>query len=128
MDTEYARIGNKDGGLYTVFGSTRLRVADEVVSDRPGIRAYEGRRVIAGIRPENMEDASIMPVIPEDRRMKVDIVLREALGSEVRALRTQPVGTGQAAAPVDHSHLERLVREGLASRYEADGVVTYTAA
>ena len=55
-------------------------MADEVVSERPGIRAYEGHRVIAAIRPENMEDASIMPVIPEDRRMKVDIVLREALG------------------------------------------------
>ena len=83
MNMVEADLVREDGGLYTVFGSTRLRVADEVVSERPGIRAYEGRRVIAGIRPENMEDASIMPVIPEDRRMKVDIVLREALGSEV---------------------------------------------
>ena len=34
---------------------------------RPTVRAserYEGRRVIIGIRPENMEDASIMPVDP----------------------------------------------------------------
>ena len=83
MNMVEADLVGEDGGLYAVFGSTRLRVADEVVSERPGIRAYEGRRVIAGIRPENMEDASIMPVIPEDRRMKVDIVLREALGSEV---------------------------------------------
>jgi multiple sugar transport system ATP-binding protein len=83
MNMVEADLVREDGGLYTVFGSTRLRVADEVVSERPGIRAYEGHRVIAGIRPENMEDASIMPVIPEDRRMNVDIVLREALGSEV---------------------------------------------
>jgi multiple sugar transport system ATP-binding protein len=83
MNMVEADLVREDGGLYAVFGSTRLRVADEVVSERPGIRAYEGRRVIAGIRPENMEDASIMSVIPEDRRMKVDIVLREALGSEV---------------------------------------------
>jgi multiple sugar transport system ATP-binding protein len=83
MNMVEADLVREDGGLYVVFGSTRLRVADEVVSERPGIRAYEGHRVIAGIRPENMEDASIMPVIPEDRRMKVDIVLREALGSEV---------------------------------------------
>ena len=65
------------------FGSTRLRVDDSAEFERPGLRAYEGRRVIVGIRPENMEDASIMPLIPEDRRIKVDIVLREALGSEV---------------------------------------------
>jgi multiple sugar transport system ATP-binding protein len=83
MNMVEADLVREDGGLYAVFGSTRLRVADEVVSERPGIRAYEGHRVIAGIRPENMEDASIMPIIPEDRRMKVDIVLREALGSEV---------------------------------------------
>jgi multiple sugar transport system ATP-binding protein len=83
MNMVEADLVREDGGLYTVFGSTRLRVADEVVSERPGIRAYEGHRVIAGIRPENMEDASIMPVIPVDRRIKVDIVLREALGSEV---------------------------------------------
>jgi multiple sugar transport system ATP-binding protein len=83
MNMVEADLVREDGGLFATFGSTRLRVADEVVSERPGIRAYEGHRVIAGIRPENMEDASIMPVIPEDRRMKVDIVLREALGSEV---------------------------------------------
>jgi multiple sugar transport system ATP-binding protein len=83
MNMVEADLVREDGGLFVVFGSTRLRLADEVVSERPGIRAYEGHRVIAGIRPENMEDASIMPVIPEDRRMKVDIVLREALGSEV---------------------------------------------
>ena len=83
MNMVEADLVREDGGLFVVFGSTRLRVADEVVSERPGIRAYEGHRVIAGILPENMEDASIMPVIPEDRRMKVDIVLREALGSEV---------------------------------------------
>jgi multiple sugar transport system ATP-binding protein len=83
MNMVEADLVREDGGLYAAFGSTRLRVADELVAGRPGIRAYEGRRVIAGIRPENMEDASIMPVIPVDRRMKVDIVLREALGSEV---------------------------------------------
>ena len=83
MNMVEADLVREDGGLYAVFGSTRLRVADEVVSERSGVRAYEGHRVIVGIRPENMEDASIMPVIPVDRRMKVDIVLREALGSEV---------------------------------------------
>jgi len=83
MNMVEADLVREDGGLYAVFGSTRLRVADEVVSERSGVRAYEGQRVIVGIRPENMEDASIMPVIPVDRRMKVDIVLREALGSEV---------------------------------------------
>jgi multiple sugar transport system ATP-binding protein len=83
MNMVAADLVRQDGGLFVTFGSSRLRVDDQVLTERSGIKAYEGRNVIVGIRPENMEDASIMPVIPEDRRMKVDIVLREALGAEV---------------------------------------------
>jgi multiple sugar transport system ATP-binding protein len=83
MNMVEADLDREDGGLFVRFGSTSLRVDDTVEAERPGVRAYEGRRVIVGIRPENMEDVSIMPSIPQDRRIKVDIVLREALGSEV---------------------------------------------
>jgi multiple sugar transport system ATP-binding protein len=83
MNMVEAELGREDGRLSVSFGSTKLAVDDEVLSERPGVRAYEGKTVIVGIRPENMEDASIMPNIPEDRRMKVDILLREALGAEV---------------------------------------------
>jgi multiple sugar transport system ATP-binding protein len=83
MNMVEADLDREDGDLFVRFGSTSLRVDDAVEAERPGVRAYEGRRVIVGIRPENMEDVSIMPSIPQDRRIKVDIVLREALGSEV---------------------------------------------
>ncbi len=83
MNMVEADLVRQDGGLFVTFGGTTLRVDDEVLAKRPGIRAFEGRRAIVGVRPENMEDASLMPVIPPDRRMTVDIVLREALGSEV---------------------------------------------
>jgi len=83
MNMVEAELVRQDGGLHVTFGTTSLRVDDQVVAERPGIKVYEGKHVIVGIRPENMEDASIMPVIPEDRRMHVEIVLREALGSEV---------------------------------------------
>ena len=39
--------------------------------------------MIVGIRPENIEDASIMPVIPQERRVTTRVNLREALGAEV---------------------------------------------
>jgi len=83
MNMVEADLVREDGGLFVSFGSTRLRVDDAVVPERPGVRAYEGRRVVIGIRPENMEDAEIMPDFAADRRMKVDVVLREALGAEV---------------------------------------------
>ncbi len=83
MNMVEADLNREDGKLSVSFGSTRLAIDDEVLAERPAVRAYEGERVIIGIRPENMEDASIMPNIPEDRRMKVEILLREALGAEV---------------------------------------------
>ena len=83
MNMVEAELVREDGGLFVTFGGTRLSVPDEALDERPGIRSYEGHRVIVGIRPENIEDASIMPVIPKDRRLTAEIVLREALGSEV---------------------------------------------
>ena len=115
MNMVEAELSRQDGGLFVTFGTTRLRVDDQMVIDRPGIRGYEGQRIIIGIRPENMEDAAIMPVIPEDRRMKVDIVLREALGSEVLvhfAVDAPPVLTedtkelvGEQSGPMAHANV-----------------------
>jgi multiple sugar transport system ATP-binding protein len=115
MNMVEADLSRQDGGLSVTFGTTRLRVDDQMVIDRPGIRGYEGQRIIIGIRPENMEDAAIMPVIPEDRRMKVDIVLREALGSEVLvhfAVDAPPVLTedtkelvGEQSGPMAHANV-----------------------
>jgi multiple sugar transport system ATP-binding protein len=127
MNMVEAELARQDGGMFVNFGTTSLRVDEEVLSERPGIKAYEGKRVIAGIRPENMEDASIMPSIPEDRRMKVDIVLREALGAEVLvhfAVDAPPVLTedtrelvGEQSGPMAHANvavqeLEKAVEIG----------------
>ncbi|HJS25676.1 MAG TPA: sn-glycerol-3-phosphate ABC transporter ATP-binding protein UgpC [Actinomycetota bacterium] len=127
MNMVEAELERDDGGLSVSFGTTRLRVADEVVAERPGIRAFEGKRVIVGVRPENMEDVSIMPDFPEDRRMKVEILLREALGSEVLVhftIDAPPVLTedtrelaGEQSGPMAHANvavqeLERAVEIG----------------
>jgi multiple sugar transport system ATP-binding protein len=115
MNMVEADLTREDGGLFVGFGSTRLRVEDSVLAERPGVRAYEGKRVIVGIRPENMEDAEIMPNTPQDRRMKVDVVLREALGAEVLihfAVDAPPVLTddtrelvGAQAGPMAHTNV-----------------------
>ncbi len=60
-------------------------LSDELLAYRPALREYVGRKVIAGIRPENLEDAALEPDHPEDQRMRGVVVLREPLGSEIVA-------------------------------------------
>jgi multiple sugar transport system ATP-binding protein len=83
MNLVEARLEQDDGGLAAVLGETRLKLDDETLSDRPGLRAFEGRSLVVGIRPEHLEDAAIAHDDRPDRRLKGEVELREALGSEL---------------------------------------------
>ena len=83
MNMVEAQLIRDDAGLSVEFGPVKLAVGGPLVEQRPGLRGYEGTRIILGIRPENIEDAAILPDVPADRRLSVEIGLREALGSEV---------------------------------------------
>jgi multiple sugar transport system ATP-binding protein len=71
-----------DGAVFVEFAGHRLRAPDELISARPALKAYAGRDVIVGIRPEDMEDASLVDEAPEDRRMPAVVKLRETAGPE----------------------------------------------
>jgi multiple sugar transport system ATP-binding protein len=53
------------------------------VRNRSGLGEYVGKTLILGIRPEDFEDASLVPDTPADRRIKVICDLTEPLGSEI---------------------------------------------
>jgi multiple sugar transport system ATP-binding protein len=57
-------------------------IGDEVLVNRPALRAHEGNEVILGIRPEDIEDAAFAAEAP-GRTLTVVCTLREALGAEV---------------------------------------------
>ena len=44
---------------------------------------FEGGSVVVGLRPEDIEDASLVPEAPEDRRIRTVVDLRESLGADV---------------------------------------------
>ena len=67
--------------LTAVAGAQRIRLSDETFSVRPALAGYEGRRVILGIRPEDIDDAAL--VTDGGPRLEGTVRLREALGSEV---------------------------------------------
>ena len=85
MNMVGATLARANGSLTAEFGGYRLDVPDEVVGEHPALARYEGREVVLGIRPEDMEDAAIVPDAPADRRIRSAVVLREALGADVLA-------------------------------------------
>ena len=60
-----------------------MPVDDELVAARPGLKGFVDRTVVLGIRPEDMEDASLVSGAPPDRLISSTVELREALGSDV---------------------------------------------
>ncbi|HZD18796.1 MAG TPA: TOBE domain-containing protein, partial [Actinomycetota bacterium] len=83
MNMFEADLSREGGKLVTAFGGMELSVGDDALKRRPELRDYEGRSVVIGIRPEDMEDASLVGDAPKDRRIEATVDLREALGSEV---------------------------------------------
>jgi multiple sugar transport system ATP-binding protein len=83
MNMVTAQLTRSDGGLSVSFGQYRLAVDQELIAERPALRAFEGRNVILGIRPEDFEDAAFSPEASPDRTLDTVSTLREALGSEV---------------------------------------------
>jgi multiple sugar transport system ATP-binding protein len=83
MNMVDARVHRSEDGLEVSFGAYRLTVHPELVAARPGLRAYNGRQVVLGIRPEDFEDAEFARDADPGRTLETIPGLREALGSEV---------------------------------------------
>ena len=78
MNMLEATIERANGSVVANFGNQKL-----TLDDPPGLAGYEGREVIVGIRPEDLEDADQARDGASDRRLRGKVSLREALGSEI---------------------------------------------
>ena len=75
---------NISGDVGTVTaGSHVIGLPAETFVKSPRLRDYDGKPVIIGIRPEDLEDASLAPEVPESQHLTVPVTLIEALGSEL---------------------------------------------
>ena len=83
MNLVGADIVRSDGDFSVQFGENRLRLDDQTLAERPALPTFEGKRVIVGIRPDDLEDASIVTGAPDDRRFSAIVDIREDMGSEV---------------------------------------------
>jgi multiple sugar transport system ATP-binding protein len=83
MNVVIADLARSDGDVWVSFGDHRLRLDPSTADRRPALSGFEGRRVIMGIRPEDMEDAALLSETHEDRRLSIVCDIREDMGSEV---------------------------------------------
>jgi multiple sugar transport system ATP-binding protein len=83
MNIVEAKLERSNGDLAAVAGSQRIVLGQETLAQRPGLKAYEGRPVVLGIRPEDLEDAALDRDAQENQTINGTVELREALGSEI---------------------------------------------
>jgi multiple sugar transport system ATP-binding protein len=83
MNLVEARVEASDGATWVSFGDQRMRLDQMEVATHPALRAYDGRTIALGIRPEAMEDATVEREFPPERRIRAIVDLREDLGAEV---------------------------------------------
>ncbi|TMK69674.1 MAG: sn-glycerol-3-phosphate ABC transporter ATP-binding protein UgpC [Actinobacteria bacterium] len=109
MNLVVAELAQHNGGLVARFGDHALSVPDELVSARPGLRAYLGKHVALGVRPEDFEDAALAPNTAAGHRLRATVDIREDMGSEVFvhfAAGGNPVGGADVEAAVGAEAVE----------------------
>jgi multiple sugar transport system ATP-binding protein len=73
-----------EGEQLTVrVGAHTLELDPALLRSRPDIAGFAGKPVIVGVRPEDLEDATVAGEPPEGRMLEGTVELREALGSEI---------------------------------------------
>jgi multiple sugar transport system ATP-binding protein len=101
--------GRLSGGQVQ-FGSRSLDVPDAVLSARSGLRDYEGKEVVLGIRPEDLGDAAFAR--NGEARLTVEVEIREDMGSEVFAhfvVDAQPVESQEVLEAMEEEDVPEAV-------------------
>jgi multiple sugar transport system ATP-binding protein len=84
MNLVHSELTEQDGRVHAAFGTANLALPDSVLAARPSLRGYVGKPVIAGLRPEDIEDAAFAPSA-NGSSLDVTVGLAEAMGAEVIA-------------------------------------------
>ena len=85
MNMLNATVKRSNGDLSAVAGSQSIRLSGETLNARPGLKAYEGKPIILGIRPEDLDDAALVDTEGTSETLEGVVELKEALGAEIMA-------------------------------------------
>jgi multiple sugar transport system ATP-binding protein len=102
MNLYDAAIAIDDGAISLELGSQHLSLPSEVLDAHPALANHDGKRIVVGIRPEELEDASVAASVPAERQITGAVRLVEALGSELMvhiSIDARRVDSGDPDAP-----------------------------
>jgi multiple sugar transport system ATP-binding protein len=85
MNMLEATIQASNGTISATVGEQTLELDEETIQHHPELRGFDGKRIVLGIRPEDLEDVALASDTPPGRRLKGRLELKEALGSEIMA-------------------------------------------
>ncbi|TML67755.1 MAG: sn-glycerol-3-phosphate ABC transporter ATP-binding protein UgpC [Actinobacteria bacterium] len=111
MNLVLGEIARSDGDVWVEFGSHRLRLVPSALESHPGLSEYERRNVVLGIRPEDIEDASVLHETHEDQQLEILCDIREDMGSEVYAHFNLPAERVTSKEVVEASVVEEVEDE-----------------
>jgi multiple sugar transport system ATP-binding protein len=127
------RLEHSNGATAVAFGDGQRLVVDAAEQALGGgFGGDDGRRVVVGVRPEHLEDATLASATPPERRLRGLVRLRELLGSEVIVhfeVEAAPVVTEEtrdlaedvdASALTELDHLRAARRTSFVGRFAAD--------
>jgi multiple sugar transport system ATP-binding protein len=85
MNMVPARLVTEGDKLFAVFGTQRIIVPREQLSQRRQLINYKDKDVILGIRPEDFEDVELASASDPDAILDVEVALAEPMGAEIVA-------------------------------------------
>jgi multiple sugar transport system ATP-binding protein len=82
MNFVKSTVESSDGSLKVQVGAQEILVSNKALSERPALKDYAGKEVIVGVRPQDFEDAALVPDAGQGSSLRVRVDLVEALGTE----------------------------------------------
>src|SRR5262249_7019679 len=83
MNMVEATLARTDGTLTGALGSQQIELSADTLATHASLHAYVGKRVVVGIRPEDLDDATLKADTPRNQRLRGKLVLAEGLGAEI---------------------------------------------
>jgi multiple sugar transport system ATP-binding protein len=111
MNLVMADLARSDGDLWAEFGGQRLQLVPSLLEGHLGLSHYTGRKVVLGIRPEDLEDVSVLHEAHEERQLRIFCDIREDMGSEVFAHFNLPAERVTSKEVVEASVVEEVEDE-----------------